>query len=252
MNLSTLGLIVWLLSPTSNQWENADNWEPSGPPSRRDSALFLYSAQHDIDLTGAPSVGGLEFREAFRFRVKPMAFFTLEGKVTMSKRIPEFVIEGASSSSGGQMEVAEAASLGQGRVILKGVRDGNGGKLEILGRAGNPRLYVNRGSYLVFDDFGDADHAFILAKPEGDGMFGGQIYFLGHSTAENAIIVLSGHYSALQVQDHIGLITVGKLSGDGAVFVGSNTLVVRDCTGFTGAVDAQGLGGRLQCENSPK
>lgn len=145
------------------------------------------------------------------------------------------------------MEVTQSGSLGEARVIITGVSDGNGGVLTIRGHAGNPRMYVNRGAYLVFADSSDADHAFILAKPEGAGLFGGQIYFWGHSTAKDASIRLTGRYSALQAQDHVGSISVGQLSGTGAVFVGPNMLVLHEGD-FAGSIDDMGAGGGLQFE----
>lgn len=253
MIIPTLGLIFWLFAPASNQWETETNWSPAGPPGASDSASFLNSTKRDIDLMGAPAVRDLVFNalQPFRLRVKPLAYFTLAGAV-QSNRTPEFIIEGSYSGSGGQMIVTQSGSLGQARVIINGFPDGNGGVLDIRGRAGNPRIYVNRGAYLVFDDFADADNSFILAKPEGQGLFGGQIYFLGNSQAKNATIKLFGRYSALQVQDHVDpIILLGRLSGNGSVFVGRNTLVVHDCAGFTGSVNAE-IGGGLQCANTSK
>ena len=229
-------IFFWLASPQTNQWQSVENWSPNGLPFQNDLAVFNSSFKRDIDLTMAPSIGEVQFNglSSFKFQVKPLAFFLLNGQVR-GMRPPEIIVNGAFSGSPGQMEVSALGNLGKARVILKGVTNGNGAKLEIFGHAGNARIYVNSESYLLFEGNGNADESQILAKPGIHGMFGGQIYFYGESNAENATITLAGTDSAIQAQEHNGTLTIGRLDGTGVVFLGGNQLIIKSGN-FSGTI----------------
>jgi hypothetical protein len=238
---------VWLWSPPSNQWESAQNWSPAGVPTQNDSASFLNSERRNLNVTMGPKIGPLEFngRQDFRVTVIPLAYLTLNGPVSFDTHPPTFVMQGSYSGFGGQIGATKDSKL-EGVYILHGYAGGNGAEITTRGSAGDAHIYANAGTYVIFRDSGNAGTAKILSKPGGtSGLFGGQIYFYNASDAPDASIILAGGTSALQIQEHLGPVTVGRLSGPGTVFLGPNTLRVKSGD-FTGTADAQGQGGGVE------
>lgn len=254
MSILTLALgFTWALSPVNGDWNNASNWSPVGPPGTYDNASLGPSTVKSLFVDRVASVGSIEFgRTTYTVTALGGSTFTLDGGglEMHANAVQYLIIDGAFNGSGGLLRSSDFGTLGRAQVIIKGFVDGNGGEAIIRGRAGSPRIFVNPGAYLIFEDFGSADESIILSKPSYHGAFGGQIYFFGSSDGGRAHVNLVGEFSAIQMQDRVNpVVNLGSLAGAGTVFLGPNTLRLgtngKDTT-FLGRFDANGLAGRVE------
>ncbi len=102
------------------------------------------------------------------------------------------------------------------------------------------------GGVTKFIDSSRAANATLIANDGGNGGGGGEIRFLATSSGDTARVEVFGNGNLdISLHDAPG-VTIGSLEGDGAVFLGANSLTIGSnalATTFSGVIQDGGTGG---------
>ena len=241
-----IGGATWNTNPVDGNWNNSANWTPTSVPRFGDTATFNNST---ITQIGFPSffsatLDSMVFNEkggAFSFTLGHFVGLSFEGRgiVNNSGKTQNFFVGAFEGGEGGAaMEFFNTSSAGKNvNITLFGSRDGGeGGRVFFFNNssAGKATLIALGGA---------------TSRSSGPGTLftpGGGIYLENASQAGEASVILRGN-GFLDISLHNpGSVSVGSLSGDGTVFLGSNNLTIGgngENTTFGGRIVDGGEGG---------
>ena len=216
------GSATWLSVPADNEWNNAANWTPGGPPNGpSDTATFSFSTATDVSISRGTEVCGITFDPAassftitldypFMFSVTGAGItnnsnvtqtFITHGELILQNHaaLDNVTIAGAVGSSAGfNVLFTQTATAGNATFML----DPGGVIFQGSATAGNGYFFANgytvcggAAGNVTFDDTATAANGTFalnpgLICPLGSG--GGSVIFYGTSTAGDGVFTING------------------------------------------------------------
>ena len=186
------------------------------------------------------------------FTINTGAFLFFESNATADQAVATCI--GGNQYFGSSLDFQGFASAGEGYFTTVGASNvgdfGCAAEFTSSATAANATFVINggmgtelAGTSLLFDNTSTAANATITVNGGIGGSEGGAVTFDGSATGGTASISLFGNGELDISSTHLSGVTIGSLSGDGLVYLGTKTLTIgsnNQSTTFSGVIQESG------------